>query len=235
MKRFVAQAFLPLFLLTGVAAVVPTSSDVKFTDITAASGIKFTHNSGRAGKKFLPETLGAGGAFFDADGDGWPDVLLINSKDWTPKGRKSMSALYHNNKNGTFTNITAGSGLDVEMYGMGVAIADYDNDGREDVYITALEGDRLFHNDGNGKFRDVTKSAGIQNASFGTSAAWLDYDRDGKLDLFVANYVQWKPENDLWCSLDGSTKSYCTPESYKGTRSKLFHNLGGGRFEEVGE
>src|SRR5665811_1557364 len=126
--------------------------------------------------------------------------------------------------NGAFTDITAGSGLDVEMYGMGVAIADYDNDGREDVYITALEGDRLFHNLGNGKFADVTKAAGIQNANFGASAAWLDYERYGKLDLFVANYVQWSPKNDLWCSLDGATKSYCTPESYKGTRSRLYHN-----------
>ena len=112
---------------------------------------------------------------------------------------------------------------------------DYDNDGRDDVYITALDGDHLFHNEGHGKFRDVTKAAGIQNASFGTSAAWLDYDRDGKLDLFVANYVQWSPKLDLWCSLDGATKSYCTPESYKGTRCRLFHNLGGGRFEDVGE
>jgi len=203
--------------------------------VTAQAGIHFTHNAGRAGKRYLPETLGAGCAFFDFDGDGWPDILLINGKDWTPRSRRSLPALYHNNRNGTFTDVTAGSGLDIEMYGMGVAIADYDNDGRDDVYITALEGDRLFHNEGNGKFRDVTKSAGIQNASFGTSAAWLDYDRDGKVDLFVANYVEWKPENDLWCSLDGSTKSYCTPESYKGTRSKLFHNLGGGRFEEVGQ
>ena len=135
-------------------------------------------------------------AFFDADGDGWPDILLINSKDWTPRGRKSLPALYRNNHNGTFTDVTAGSGLDVEMYGMGVAIGDYDNDGRDDVYITALEGDHLFHNEGNGKFRDVTQAAGINNASFGTSAAWLDYDRDGKLDLFVANYVQWTPESD---------------------------------------
>jgi hypothetical protein len=208
---------------------------IAFTDVTEQAGIHFTHNSGRAGKKYLPETLGSGCAFFDADGDGWPDILLINSKDWTPGGKKSLPALYHNNHNGTFTDITRGSGLDIEMYGMGVAIADYDNDGREDVYITALDGDHLFHNEGQGKFRDVTKSAGIQNASFGTSAAWLDYDRDGKLDLFVANYVQWSPKLDLWCSLDGATKSYCTPESYKGTRSRLFHNLGGGRFEDVGE
>jgi enediyne biosynthesis protein E4 len=207
--------------------------EIVFTDVTAQAGIHFTHNSGRAGKKYLPETLGSGCAFFDADGDGWPDILLINSKDWTPRGRKSLPALYRNNRNGTFTDITRGSGLDVEMYGMGVSIADYDNDGRDDVYITALDGDRLFHNEGHGKFRDVTQSAGIQNASFGTSAAWVDFDRDGKLDLFVANYVQWTPQLDLWCSLDGATKSYCTPESYKGTRCRLFHNLGGGRFEDV--
>jgi len=208
---------------------------VVFTDITAQAGIHFVHNSGRTGKKYLPETLGSGCAFFDADGDGWPDVLLINSKDWAPRGRRSLPALYRNNHNGTFTDITRGSGLDIEMYGMGVAIADYDNDGRDDVYITALDGDHLFHNQGHGKFRDVTKSAGIQNANFGTSAAWLDFDRDGKLDLFVANYVQWSPNKDLWCSLDGATKSYCTPESYKGTRCRLFHNLGGGRFEDVAE
>src|SRR5215210_3769166 len=209
---------------------------LRFTDVTAQAGIKFTHNSGRAGKKFLPETLGAGGAFFDADGDGWLDVLLINSKDWAPSkkgGRKSLHALYRNNKNGTFTEITKGSGLDVSMYGLGVAVADYDNDGKEDVYVTALEGDRLFKNLGGGKFRDVTAAAGIKNASFGTSAAWLDYDRDGKADLFVANYVQWSPDKDLWCSLDGSTKSYCTPESYKGTSSKLFRNLGGGKFQDA--
>ena len=216
----------------GAAAALPESG-VVMTDVTATSGIKFVHNSGRAGKKYLPETLGAGGAFFDFDNDGYADVILINSKDWTPKGRKSLSALYHNNKNGTFSNVTAGSGLDVEMYAIGVTVGDYDNDGREDVYITALEGDRLFHNEGSGKFRDVTKAAGINNANFGTSAAWLDYDRDGKLDLFVANYVQWTAKGDLWCSLDGATKSYCTPESYKGTQSKLYHNLGGGRFEDV--
>jgi len=125
---------------------------VTFADVTAQAGIHFTHNAGRSGRKYLPETLGAGCAFFDADGDGWPDILLINGKDFVPHGRRSVAALYHNNHNGTFTDVTAGSGLDVEMYGMGVAIADYDNDGREDVYITALDGDHLFHNEGNGKF-----------------------------------------------------------------------------------
>jgi hypothetical protein len=223
-------------LLAGASlAAGPAAPTPIFTDVTAQAGIHFTHNSGRAGHKYLPETLGSGCAFFDADGDGWPDILLVNSKDWQPRGRKSTAALYHNNHNGTFTDITAGSGLDIEIYGMGVAIADYDNDGRDDIYITALDGDHLFHNEGNGKFRDVTKASGILNASFGTSAAWLDYDRDGKLDLFVANYVQWTPKGDLFCSLDGAVKSYCTPESYKGTRSRLFHNLGGGRFEDVAE
>ena len=226
------KIFAGIFLSTCLLLVAVPSS-IPYTDVTSAAGIRFLHNNGAAGKKWLPETMGSGCAFFDADGDGWPDILLINGKDLTPTGRKSRAALYHNNKNGTFTDITAGSGLDVEMYGMGVAIADFDNDGRDDVYITALEGDHLFHSEGGGKFRDVTRQAGIQNANFGTSAAWFDYDRDGKVDLFVANYVQWSAKGDLWCSMDGSTKSYCTPESYKGNPSRLFHNLGNGRFEDV--
>ena len=216
-----------------LAAAVANPSGVSFVDATAAAGIKFTHNSGRTGKKWLPETMGSGAAFFDADGDNWPDILLLNGKDLIPRGRRSISALYRNNRNGTFTNIAAGSGLDVEMYAMGVAAADYDNDGREDLYITALEGDRLFHNEGAGKFRDVTKAAGIQNAQFGSSAAFLDYDKDGRADLVVANYVQWTAKGDLWCSLDGATKSYCTPESYKGYASKLYRNLGNGSFEDA--
>ncbi|MGA2600521.1 MAG: CRTAC1 family protein [Bryobacteraceae bacterium] len=216
-----------------LAAAVDSQAPIQFTDVTKAAGIKFTHNAGRTGKKWLPETMGSGCAFFDADGDGWPDILLINGKDLIPHGRTTHAALYRNNHNGTFTDITAGSGLDVELYGIGVAIADYDNDGRDDVYITALGGDRLFHNEGNGKFRDVTKGSGLNNAAFASSAAWFDYDRDGKADLVVANYVQWTAEGDLWCSLDGSTKSYCTPESYKGNSIKLYHNLGGGHFEDV--
>jgi len=211
-----------------------TASDpVHFTDVTAAAGIKFTHNAGRSGKKWLPETMGPGCAFFDADGDGWLDILIVNGKDLIPKGRRTTAALYRNNHDGTFTDITKGSGLDIDIYGIGVSIADYDNDGREDIYITALGGDHLFHNEGNGHFRDVTRESGLNNSAFAASATWFDYDRDGKLDLFVANYVQWNQQNDLWCSLDGATKSYCTPESYKGTSSKLFHNLGNGKFEDV--
>jgi enediyne biosynthesis protein E4 len=215
------------------AAAAAAAGGIHFTDVTGKAGIHFTHNSGRAGKKYLPETLGPGCAFFDADGDGWPDILIVNGRDWTPGKRRSLPVLYLNNHDGTFRDATAGSGLDVEMYALGVAVGDYDNDGRDDVYVTALGGDHLFHNEGGGHFRDVTREAGIHNQSFGTSAAWLDYDRDGKLDLFVANYVQWSPDKDLWCSLDGVAKSYCTPESYKGTSSKLYHNLGNGKFEDV--
>ena len=227
-------------LLCSIAAVSPlawrapdAASAVQFVEATTPAGLKFVHNSGRAGKKFLPETMGSGGAFVDLNGDGWLDIVLINGKDWTPKGKRSLSAIYKNNGNGTFTDVTAASGFDVEMYGMGIAAGDYDNDGRDDLYVTTLEGDRLFHNEGKFKFRDVTKASGIVNAHFGTSAAWLDYDRDGKLDVFVANYVQWTAATDVYCSLDGTSKSYCTPESYKGTASKLFHNLGAGKFEDV--
>ena len=238
MKRPIPFLLAAAVVLTAAApAPAPkgTPQGITFKDVTAASGIKFTHNSGRAGKKLMPETLGSGVVLFDADGDGWLDVLLVNSRDWKPRGRKSLQAFYRNNGNGTFRDASKGSGLDVEMYGMGASAADYDNDGRPDVYITAIDGDRLFHNEGNGKFKDVTAASGVKNASFGTSAAWLDYDRDGKADLFVANYVQWSQDKDLWCSLDGSTKSYCTPESYKGTSSKLYRNLGGGKFQDVSQ
>lgn len=231
----IRSVHLSLFLVVAGVAVAAQqqSRGITFTDVTTAAGIAFTHNSGRAGKKYLPETMGSGAAFFDADGDGWPDLFLVNSKNWTPGGKPSLSALYRNTGKGSFTDITTGSGLDVEMYGIGVAAGDYDNDGHDDLYVTALEGDRLFHNEGGGKFKDVTKGSGIINANFGTSAAWFDYDKDGRLDLFVANYVQWNERGDIRCSLDGVNKSYCTPEAYKGVASRLFHNLGGGRFEDV--
>jgi hypothetical protein len=215
------------------ASFTPPANAIQFVDCTRAAGINFVHHNGATGKKYLPETLGSGCAFIDLDGDGWADVLLLNGSDFIGHGPRTTSALYLNNRNGTFRDATRGSGLDVPMYAMGVAVADYDNDGLPDVYITALDGDHLFHNEGHGHFHDVTAAAGIHNATFGASAAWLDYDRDGKADLFVANYVTWSPQKDLWCSLDGATKSYCTPESYKGTSSRLYHNLGNGRFEDV--
>src|SRR5437764_8272192 len=158
--------FTIILLLLALFPLLASDEPVRFTDVTAAAGIHFVHNSGRAGKKWLPETMGSGCAFFDADGDGWLDILLVNGKDWTPRGRKTTAALYRNNRNGTFTDVTRGSGLDIEIYGLGVAVGDYDNDGRDDVYITALDGDHLFHNEGNGKFRDVTAASGVRNSAF---------------------------------------------------------------------
>lgn len=226
---------LPVALLVSSSFVSAPSSSVNFTEIAAKAGIHFHYNNGASGKRYLPETMGAGCAFIDFDGDGWQDIFLVNSRDFGAHTTRSLSALYRNNGDGTFTDITKGSGLQLELYGMGVAVADYDNDGLPDLYLTALEGDRLFHNEGHGHFRDVTSVSGIRNANFGTSAAWLDYDRDGKADIFVANYTGWSANKDAWCSLDGTSKSYCTPESYTGTASRLFRNLGGGKFLDVTE
>jgi hypothetical protein len=210
------------------------SGPVHFTDVTQAAGIHFRHNSGAFGKKYLPETMGSGVCAIDYDGDGWQDILFINSMDWSEHKRgKAIASLYHNNHDGTFTDVTRGSGLDVEIYGLGCAIGDFDNDGRDDIYITALNGNHLFRNLGNGRFADVTLKAGVQDSGFSTGAIWFDYDRDGKLDLYVAHYVDWSTSTDQYCTLDGKNKSYCTPELYKGQSGKLFHNLGHGKFEDV--
>jgi len=206
-----------------------------FTDVTTAAGINFKHNSGAFGGKFLPETLGSGCAFIDYDRDGWPDILLINAMDWPGhKRQRSTLQLYHNNRNGTFTDITKRAGLDIEMYGMGAAVGDYNNDGFPDILITCVGQNRLFRNTGKRTFEDVTKSSGLfGRQGFSTSALWFDYDRDGLLDLFICNYVRWAPEHDVFCSLDGKQKSYCTPEAYRGDTCWLFHNRGNGTFEDV--
>ena len=209
---------------------------IHFRDITAQAGIHFTHNNGAFGKKWLPETMGPGCAFIDYDNDGYPDIVLINGDDFSghPHGGVTTPKLYHNNHDGTFTDVTRQAGFAIPIYGFGVAVADYDNDGYDDLFISALGQSHLFHNNGNGTFTDVTKPAGLWGPSeFSTSAAWVDYDRDGKLDLVVANYVQWTEQSDLYCTLDGAHKSYCTPESYKGTSVRLWHNLGGGKFEDA--
>ena len=234
-------ALVAVFTLATVAttlggnAAAPAASAITFRDVTQQSGIRFTHNNGAFGKKFLPETLGPGVAFIDYDNDGWPDIFVVNGMDWPGHQQKHTTPkLYHNNHDGTFTDVTHKAGLDVEMYGMGVAVGDYDNDGFDDLFVTALGQSRLFHNNGNGTFTDVTQKAGLSGPrELSTSAAWVDYDKDGRLDLVIGNYVQWTQETDLYCTLDGKNKSYCTPESYKGTSVRLWHNRGDGTFEDV--
>jgi hypothetical protein len=232
---FVGLLAMGLTLGASGPARAPSASSITFKDITAAAGIRFTHNNGAFGKKYLPETMGPGVAFIDYDNDGWPDIFLVNGMEWPGhEGKRSTPKLYHNNHDGTFTDVTHKAGLDVEMFGMGVAVGDYDNDGYDDLFVTAYGQNRLFHNNGNGTFTDVTAKAGLSGVSeFSTSAAFVDYDRDGKLDLVVGNYVQWSIEGDLYCTLDGKSKSYCTPESYKGTAVRLWHNKGNGTFEDV--
>ena len=210
------------------------SGPIRFVDVTQAAGIHFRHNSGAYGKKYLPETMGSGVCVIDYDGDGWQDILFVNSMDW-PEHKTSVStpALYHNNHDGTFTDVTRTSGLAKEMYGLGCAVGDFDNDGRDDIYITALGGNYLFRSLGAGRFVDVTTKAHVKDPGFSTGAVWFDYDNDGKLDLFVSHYVDWSEATDQFCTLDGKNKSYCTPELYKGQSATLFHNLGHGVFEDV--
>jgi enediyne biosynthesis protein E4 len=212
-----------------------SSSSFRLIDVTAGAGVQFRHNSGAYGGKLLPETLGAGCAFLDYDSDGWQDILLINGMDWPGhKRERSTLKLYRNNRNGTFSDVTRSAGLDVEMYGIGVAVGDYDNDGYPDILVTCVGQNLLFKNTGKGTFRDVTKASGLGGRqAFSTSALWFDFDHDGLLDLFVCNYVKWSPEHDVFCSLDGKNKSYCTPEAYRGETCWLFHNLGNGKFEDV--
>jgi enediyne biosynthesis protein E4 len=237
-----------------VALSAQVTSPVRLTDITRQAGIDVVHRNGATGKKYLPETMGSGSAFIDYDGDGDQDLLFVNGV-FGPEG---CARLFRNDGRGTFTDATKGAGLDVGSfergaipassvrlkrppvqkaqyeYGMGVAAADFDNDGFTDVLITAVGQNRLFRNTGKGGFVDVTTRAGLTGRhAFSTSAMWLDYDRDGLVDLLICNYVQWTTQTDIFCSADGKQKSYCTPEAYRGSTSWLFRNRGNGTFEDV--
>jgi hypothetical protein len=223
---------------------------VQFVDVSEAAGVTFRHHTGAFGKKYMPESTGSGCAFFDADGDGRLDLLAINGTDWPgPRRGRYRSVLYRNagrvpGEAGwrTFTDATASSGLPADVYGMGAAVADYDNDGDDDLYLTCLGPNHLLRNRGDGVFVDVTAAAGVAGApvapgglrwKWSSSAAWVDYDRDGHLDLFVCNYVRWSPATDVFCPNARGQKAYCAPTSYAGVPCTLYRNRGDGSFADV--
>jgi len=232
--------------LSAPAAPVRSQAEIpvsKFADITRDAGIHFVHNNGARGEKLLPETMGSGVAFFDFDNDGDQDLLFVNGTAWpwhaAEGGKPTTSALYRNDGTGKFTDTTAGSGLDTPLYGMGIAVGDYDNDGLTDAFISTVGGGRLFHNLGGGKFKEVTTEAGVAGSTkdWSTASAWFDYDNDGRLDLLVANYVRWSREIDaqVGYTLVGVGRAYGPPMNFEGAFPRLYHNDGNGQFTEVTE
>ena len=218
---------------------------VTLEEVTKAAGIDFKHVSGASDKKWLPETMGSGLAWIDYDGDGLQDLFFVNSREWTEaekKGAKSVQTeglpktvtgkLYHNLGNGKFEDVTEKAGLAIPMYGMGVCVGDYDNDGHPDLYITGVGRNYLLHNNGNGTFTDMTVASGTKDGGWSTSCAWLDYDKDGKLDLVVAHYIKWSPATDIPFPRNNHL-TYGTPQQYVGEPVTLYHNEGNGKFKET--
>jgi enediyne biosynthesis protein E4 len=235
------------FLCFGSAAAWQAIRDTpgNFVEITAASGVRFQHVASHTSKKYLPETMGSGVALFDYDNDGRLDIFLVNGAplgDPTPKGTipektgpKYWNRLFHQKSDGTFEDVTEKAGLEGAGYGMGVAVGDYDNDGYEDLYVTAYGGNKLYHNNGDGTFTDVTSQAGAGGSGWSTSAAWVDLDNDGLLDLVVLRYLQWDFD-DIWCGdHKEGYRAYCHPDMFKAITPLVYHNEGNGRFTEVGE
>jgi len=248
--RLLLGAFL-FVLLMGVVAAQQSGSPSdsqkafpgKFVDITSASGIRFNYLSSHTPKHYLPETMGPGVALFDYDNDGRLDIFLVNGaplQDPTPKGSIPQKTgptywnrLYHQKPDGTFEDVTEKAGLQGVGYGMGVAVGDYDNDGYEDLYVTAYGGNKLYHNNGDGTFTDVTEKAGVAGSGWSTSAAWADLDNDGLLDLIVLSYLQWDFD-DIWCGEHKEGfRAYCHPDLFQPISPLVYHNDGNGHFTEV--
>jgi hypothetical protein len=220
----------------GTSAPVAAVPEIVFTEVTEPAGIRFVHSNAATDRRYLPETMGAGVAIFDYDGDRWPDLYFVNGAPASGRANvDATGALYRNRGDGTFEETTGGSGLDRAFLGMGCAVGDLDNDGDLDLFATGVGGDRLFRNEGGGRFVEVAERFGLTHPGFGSSAAFVDVDRDGWLDLFVGRYVTWSPSQDVRCSPDGEHPSYCTPEIYAGASNLLYRNLGGQAFENVTE
>ena len=215
-----------------------TAIPVRFTDVREQAKITFQQDSTQTDEKYYLETMGTGVAWIDYDQDGLMDLYFVQSAatDIYKPARPLRSALYHNNGDGTFTDVTEKAGVGGEgHYGQGVAVGDFDNDGYPDLYVTGYGRAILYHNNGNGTFSDVTAKSGVADeGGWSTSAGWFDYDKDGWLDLVVTNYIDWTPKNNLWCGeRRPGYRSYCHPGNYKGQRIKLYHNNHDGTFTDV--
>jgi hypothetical protein len=215
-----------------------THSPVTFVDVARSAGITFQHDNAASSEKYLIETMGSGCGWIDYDQNGLLDLYLVNgaaTRVYSPK-RPLSSALYRNNGDGTFTDVTSKAGVGAEgLFGMGVAVGDYDNDGFPELFVLGYGRCILYHNNGNGTFTDVTTRAGVENSGrWASSAAWFDYDNDGHLDLVIANYVDWSPERNFYCGDQGpSMRSYCHPDDFRGQPPTLYHNNGDGTFTDV--
>jgi len=222
-----------------VASLPGAGPELVFADVTAAAGLRFTHVSGATGQRWYPETIGSGVAFFDYDGDAKPDILFVNGQDWPSYNEVGMATatlqLYRNNGAGGFENVTEPAGLAVPLYGMGVAVGDYDNDGDRDVFISGYRRHLFFVNQGDGTFVNATQRVGIGAGTWGTGAAFFDYDRDGWLDLVMGNYVTWAPELEagLDCTYGTPDKDYCPVRYFTGEGLSLYRNQGDGTFRDV--
>lgn len=228
--------FLRLCVL--ICLCVRVEADVQFTDVTEPSGVNFQHFTGATGERYMPETMGAGCAFFDYDTDGRLDILLGNGTAWQASETASTPRLYRNIGSGRFTDVTEAAKLNVPMHGMGITVADYDNDADPDIYFTNVGENRLFRNNGDRTFTDVTEFAAVADPNWSTSAAFFDADNDGWLDLFVCNYVEWTPETDLPCTLNSTIdnvqyRTYCTPTVYTGQSARFYQNRGDGTFADL--
>ncbi len=233
------------FLLAALAARRLFATELPtFADVTARSGIAFKNEASVTSQKYLPESMTAGVAMIDYDGDGWLDLFFVNGaalSDPMPAGKspdksdpRYWNRLYRNNRDGTFKDVTEAAGVRGHSYGMGVAVGDYDNDGRPDLYVTNLGRNTLYHNNGDGTFTDVTEKAGVAGGGWSTSACWVDYDRDGRLDLVVARYLEWDFDKNIWCGQRKlGYRAYCHPDQFKAVSHLLFHNNGDGTFTDV--